>query len=317
MTGGAGFIGSFVHLDLLAREEQVVNADVRPLGVEQAWLLGSDAQRVTHAPCDVTDLSAVIEAFRNAKPDRVIHTAGVMWGDHRRIIELNLHGTLNVLEACRLLDINKVVCFSSIGVLAPAQHERLDTRHPVLLPDVPPFNGFYSLTKISAEAAAWAYTTTFGMDVTVIRPCTVYGFGESPALRIRPMIENALASRPTRFADGRDIGRSYTHAADVADVAVRAAFHETKPGGDRIFFAGTDGPLVTLGQVAEIVADLVPDADIEIGAETTEAGAREQQYRRAVDITSTREQLGYSPRFLDLRDGLADSVDRYRAYLSA
>lgn len=314
VTGGAGFIASFVHEKLLARDERVLSADVRPISGEQAWMLRDDIDRIEHVGCDVTDVATLVEAFGKVRPDRVIHTAGVMWGDHRRMMELNLRGTMNVLEACRLLDIPKVVCFSSIGVLAPAQYEPLDTRHPVMLPDVAPFNGFYSVTKVAAEGLAWAYTTTFGMDVTAIRPCTVYGFGESPALGIRPMIENSLDGRPTRVPQNRGVARSYTHASDVAEVAVLSAFHPTGPGEDRIFNAGTDGPMVTVGEIADIVTDLIPGADIEVGAEMNAAGTREQAYRRTIDITSTREQLGYAPQYPKMRDGLADTVDRYREY---
>lgn len=311
VTGGSGFIGSYILRDLLARGEEAVSADVRPIGGEQEFFLQRDSAKVRHVSTDVTDLSSVIEGLRGA--DRVIHSAGVMWGDHRRVLQLNLQGTLNVLEASRLLGIRKVVCFSSVGVLAPAQYEPLDTRHPLLLPDVPPFNGFYSASKIATEALSWAYTTTFDMDVTVVRPCTVYGFGESPALRIRPMIIDALAGRPTRYPDGHGIARSYTHAADVAQVATLAAFHETPEGGDRIFFAGTDGPTVTLGEIGSLVGELIPGADIELGTEVTPAAIREAKYRRSVNITSTCEQLGYKPAFPTLKDGLADSVERYRA----
>lgn len=314
ITGGSGFIGGYALQKLLARGERVVNADIRPVGGEQEWYLGADAEKVENLQCDITSLSSMVETLRGA--DRVIHMAGLIWGDHRRLLDLNLNGTLNVLEAARLLGIRKVVTFSSIGVLAPAQYEPLDTRHPVLLPDEPPFNGFYSAAKIASEASAWAYTTTFGMDVTVVRPCTVYGFGEPPALRIRPMIIDALEGRPTRFPDGGRVGRSYTHAADVAEVAVLAAFHETPPGGDRIFFAGAEGPLVTQGEIAELVTELIPGADIEIADVLTPAQEREARYRRDVDISHTKEQLGFEAQFPTLRDGLIDSVERYRALLA-
>jgi len=317
VTGGAGFIGSYILANLLDRGESAASADVREIAGEQRTYLGPRTGMVKHIPCDVTSLSSVLEGLQSSGADRVIHSAGVMWGDHRRVLELNLQGTLNVLEACRLLQINKVVCFSSVGVLAPAQYEPLDTSHPLLLPQVPPFNGFYSASKIAAEATAWAYTTTFGMDVTVVRPCTVYGFGESPALRIRPMLENALAGEPTRFPDGREVARSYTHAADVAEVAVLSAFHNTGEDEHRIFFAGTDGPLVTLGEIAQMVEELVPGADISLEPELTEAQTREGHYRRPVDITTTREQLGFKPKFASMQEGLSDSVDRYRALRGA
>ena len=227
---------------------------------------------------------------------------------------VNLQGTLNLLEAARLTGVSKFVFFSSVGVLPPAQYEPLDVRHPVLLADKPPFNGFYSASKLSGEAACWAYLERYGLDFVVVRPCTVYGFGESPALRVRPMIEDALTGRPTRIRTGLTVARSYTHAADVATVAVLAAMQSAEVVEDRVFFGGTDGPMVTLGEIADIVRGLVPSADIEIGPELTDRERREGLYRRPVSIENARQQLGYEPRFPTMAEGLSDSVDKYRTW---
>lgn len=314
ITGGSGFLGSYIIPELLARGEEVVNGDLRDISGEQAWLLGEAREKVRFVPFDVTDMASMVEALVAVRPDRVIHTAGLMVGEHRRILSVNLTGTLNLLEACRIAGVKKFVFFSSVGVLPPAQYEPLDVRHPVLLPDQAPFNSFYSASKLAGELTCWAYKERFGMDFAVIRPCTVYGFGEGPNLGIRPMIENALAGRPTRIASGESLARSYTHAADVAAVTVLATLQPAEAVKDHIFFGGTDGPMQTLGEIAGIIRNIIPGADIEVGSELTDSQRREGIYRKRVNIDNAREQLGYDPRYRDMADGLAATVEKYRGW---
>jgi len=316
ITGGSGFLGSYIIPDLLSRGEDLVNGDVRDIGGEQAWLLGKDRERVKFAPLDVTDFASAMEVLMTVRPERVIHTAGLMGGEPRRIMQVNLHGTLNLLEASRLTGVKKFVFFSSVGVLPQAMYEPLDVKHPVLLPDKAPFNSFYSASKLSGEATCWAYKERYGLDFAVVRPCTVYGFGEMLATRSRQMIEKALAGRPTRIPTGSSVARSYTHAADVARVAVLAALQPPEKVQDRIFFGGMDGPMLTLQEVADVIKAQIPSADIEIGSDLTDAERREGLYRRRINIDNAREQLGYEPRFSDMAEGLADCIEKYRAWSS-
>lgn len=314
VTGGSGFIGAYVVRELLRRDERVINADLRPPSGEQAWLIGERAQDVEFVSCDITDLASVVEVVHRVRPTRVIHVAGLILGEPRTLMRVNLDGTLNVLEGCRLFDVEKFVTLSSVGVLAPAEYEPLDVRHPLYTSSEPPFNAFYSASKIGAEAACWAYQTTYGLDFTVIRPVTIYGFGEGRGLRV--LIEDALAGRSTRIPTGRAVARSWTHASDVAKAIVLAAFHKTPPGGDRIFFGGTDGPCVTLGEIGQIVMELIPGADIEYGDRLSDREQHEMRFRRRVNIDNAREQLGYEPQFSNVRDGLAETAQNYLAYLA-
>jgi len=64
------------------------------------------------------------------------------------------------------------------------------------------------------------------------------------------------------------------------------------------------------------VKEIIPDADIEIGSGLSADDLLEIRYRGVLSIDNARQQLGYEPRFGDIRDGVADYIDTYRRYLN-
>jgi UDP-glucose 4-epimerase len=130
------------------------------------------------------------------------------------------------------------------------------------------------------------------------------------------MVENSVRGLPTRFETGREFPRDYTYVDDVAQLAVRAVDIPPEEVEDRVFYAATGQPLVTAGEVAEIVKGLIPGADIEIGSGLSEQDLIEIRYRGVLSIKNAQEQLGFQPRFADIRDGVADYIETYRRYLA-
>ncbi len=122
VTGGSGFIGSHVARMLAERGGAVVCFDAREPGAEAAWWLGpvrQNVQFVQGATDDWTDIVGVIKAHQ---PARIIHIAAitnpVLLSQRPALaLNVNLAGTLNVLEVVRFFDVGRLVNFSSIGVL--------------------------------------------------------------------------------------------------------------------------------------------------------------------------------------------------------
>jgi len=83
-----------------------------------------------------------------------------------------------------------------------------------------------------------------------------------------------------------------------------------------VFYAATGEPLVTAGELAEIVKDVVPGADIEIGDRITDADVLELRYRGRISVENGQSQLGWRPHFGDLREGVREYADQFRAYLA-
>jgi len=255
------------------------------------------------------------------RPEKVIHTAAITSPVllHRQpstVLNVNLAGMFNFIEASRLFGVERFVNFSTIGVLPGIRAEPVTVEHPVLLATEGPGASFYGAGKVAAEALCWAYHQSYGLDFITIRPSAVYGFGMRYPIYVKPMVENTVNGVPTRFEQGREFPRDYTHVADVAQLTVAATHHAADQVQDRVFYGATGRPLVTAGQVADLVKELVSGADIEIGPGLSAADLVEIRYRGVMDITNSRQQLGYDPRYADIRAGLQEYIATYRRYLS-
>ncbi len=321
VTGGSGFISSYIMRSLAKRGDTVINFDLREPGPEAAWWLKLVADRIQFVKSSIDDWGSVIEAVKTYRPNVIIHTAAIvnpviLSRQPGAALKINLEGTFNVLEAVRLFGVERLVYFSSIAVLPGIQYEPVDANHPVLLATEGPGASFYAAAKVSSEAFCWAYHQSFGVDFITIRPSAVYGFGQQYPIFIKPMVENSVRGLPTYFEKGREFPRDFTHAADVAQLAIKAADIPADKVQDRLFYGATGQPLVTTGQVAETVKKLIPEADIEVGSGLSEADLIEIRYRGVLSIDNAREQLGYEPQFADIEKGVANYIKVYRRYLA-
>lgn len=320
VTGGTGFIGSYVVRELLAAGREVVAFDVRGLSPEMRFLLGDAADRVTVEEGSIDDWSRVLHVVSTHRPVDVVHLATItnpvfLFTNPIPGVRVNFMGTIHVLEAARLFGVRRIVNFSSIGVLPAKQYEPIDAAHPIFLATGAVPTGVYGASKIAAEAFCFAYNQAFDTDFRTIRPSAVYGFGMQWPIFVKPMVEGAVRGEVVTFESGGPFPRDYTHVADLAGLVV--ACLDGPNDADRIFYGATGEPLVTAGEVARIVMELVPGSRIEIPDVLTEKDQMELPYRGRLSIENARQQLGWEPRYVSIRDGLADYVERYRAFLEA
>jgi len=320
VTGGTGFIGSYVVKALLESGRSVVAFDVRGPTPEGRFVLGDLAERAVVEEGSVDDWSRVLHVVRTHRPVDVVHLATItnpvyLFTNPMPGVRVNFEGTINVLEAARLFDLRRIVYFSSIGVLPAKQYEPIDAAHPIFLARDAVPTGVYGASKIAGEAFCFAYNQAFGTDFRTIRPSAVYGFGMQWPIFIKPMVEGAVRGETVTFESGGPFPRDYTHASDLASLAV--ACLDGPDDADRVFYGATGEPLVTAGDVARIVMELVDGSRIEIPDTLTEADQMELPYRGRLSIENARAQLGWEPRFKDVRDGIADYVEYYRSFLDA
>lgn len=320
VTGGTGFIGTYVVRALVEQGREVAVLDVRGFSPEGRFLLGERAGAVRLEEGSIDDWSRVLDVVKRLRPRQIVHLATItnpvfLFRNPMPGFRVNLEGTLNVLEAVRLFEVERLVYFSSIGVLPAVQHEPIDAAHPIFLPREAVGTGVYGATKIGSEAFCFAYHKAFGVDFRTIRPSAVYGFGMQWPIYVKPMVEGAVRGEKVRFESGARFPRDYTHAADVASLAV--ALLDAPDEADRIFYGATGEPLVTAGEAARIVMELVPGAAIEIAEGFTPEDEIELAYRGRLSIENARAQLGWEPTYRSLRDGLAEYIERYRAFLAS
>ncbi len=317
ITGGSGFIGTYLAKRLLEAGRRVCVFDIRPPTPELEQVLGDLRQRVDLRIGGVDNWPRIFEVVKDVQPDCIVHAAAIVdpaFLKHAPLpaLRVNVEGTINVLEATRLLGVRRMVYMSSIGLLTRVQYEPIDVNHPILLAREGPGASFYGAAKAASEVFCYAYHDSFDVDFRAVRPSGVYGFGMGWPMFVKPMVEAAVDGRPLRFATGGPFPRSYTHVEDVASLVARLI--DAPDDVDRIFYAATGERLTTATELAAIVRDVVPGADIEIGDTLGPDDNFELSFRAPLSIENARAQLGWEPQFRSMRDGVAEYVARYRDY---
>ena len=277
--------------------------------------------RFADETASVEDLDALVALFERVRPQAVVHSASnvevtALFQDPYQAFRTNVTGTLNVLEAARRTGVERVVDISSIGVLPSIRYEPIDANHPVLLAREGPGSGAYGAAKASGELFAFAYQRAYGLDVRIVRPSAVYGFGMQwhSANYMKQFVEPAVRGEVVRVPSGGRLPRDYTHVIDAATLTV--AVLDCPPDADRIFFAATGGPLVTAAQAAKLVEQLIPGSDIEVAEVMTAEDEMEASFRGVISIENARTQVGWAPRYASLRDGIRQYVEAYRQFLA-
>jgi nucleoside-diphosphate-sugar epimerase len=255
------------------------------------------------------------------RPAAVVHAASNvevanLFRNPYLAFQTNVTGTLNELEAARRTGVQRVVDISSIGVLPAIQYQPIDAAHPIMLAREGPGSGAYGAAKASGELFAFAYQRAYGLDIRIVRPSAVYGFGMQwhSANYMKEFVEPAVRGEKVQVPSGGRLPRDYTHVLDVASLTV--AVVDCDDGADRIFFAATGRPLVTAAQAARLVAELLPGSSIEVAGVMTPDDEVEASFRGIISIANAKEQLGWEPRYASLREGIQQYIDAYRSFLA-
>ena len=171
VLGGSGFIGPRVMRRLVAMGHEVHCMDINP----HADVLDPLRDQITITHGDITSMDDVVEALVSAKPDRVLNLAYILGASERDPhpqVQINILGMDNCFEACRLLDIRRVIYASSLAVYGP---QRLHGERLVDESDLRLGSGIYSVSKIFNEHQADWYNRAYDMAITGIRPANITG----------------------------------------------------------------------------------------------------------------------------------------------
>ena len=316
ITGGSGFLGSYVARMLAERGDRVIVFDAAGPAPELAILTAPFEQQIVRVRGQILDLSSLLRSLQQHRVERIFHAAALYdppysLEEPALTFQVNVNGTINVLEAARFLGLQRVVQSSSIAVYAPRQYEPIDELHPIHLPSAGNPLGSYGASKAAAEIAGLTYYSSNSVDFIALRNSAIYGYGMRYPMYIKPMVENSVRKLPTRFTTGGDMRRDYTHVKDIAQAAIKALDVPASTLTQRIFNIGS-GTMHSATQVAETVRNILPEADIEIGAGLSELEQSDMRARGMLDLTAARQQLKYEPRY-SLEAGIRDYSEMYRA----
>jgi nucleoside-diphosphate-sugar epimerase len=225
-------------------------------------------------------------------------------------VQVDVEGTVNVLEAARLNNVRRVVYASTKAAYGAIIGEFGHPSYRPLTEDYPPSPAdIYGLTKLASEHLGQTYSKRYGLEFIALRFASTLGPGKtrrhgSHAVNAS-IIENALLGRPTRIAAGGDVVQDTIYNADSAR-GIIAALKAPTPR-HQLFNIGT-GRGITLHDLATAVRRFFPDAHIDIGPGNSYMPAGSTPYYCVLDISRARDELHYQPVFTDPADIVRDYV---------
>ncbi|MBI2934411.1 MAG: SDR family oxidoreductase [Chloroflexi bacterium] len=299
VTGGAGFIGSHLSEELVARGYKVVIVDDLSTGkLENIQPLlsppGNRPARIEFVRGSITDLPLLQKHFQGAK--YVFHQAALARvprsiEDPLSTNEVNIKGTLNVLLAARDNGVGKVVCASSSSVYGNA------VSFPQTEDLVPNPLSPYALTKLAGEYYCTIFGNIFGLKSVSLRYFNVYGPRQDPksqyATVIAAFIRRISEDLPPIIHGDGEQSRDFTYIKDVVQANIAAA--ESDAQG--IYNIG-NGRSTTINRLAEIMLRLMKKDLAPVHQPPRLGDPRQTQ----ADITRART-FGYDPQYL-LEQGL-------------
>jgi UDP-glucuronate 4-epimerase len=296
VTGVEGMVGYAVAARLRDTGYSVVGADQR---IDGATGLGIPVYQA-----DLGDVHALYGALIEHGCTAIVHCGAISGPMLARdnphlLIQSNVVGTLNILEAARRLHLRRVVFCSSLMVYGPNDGSELHEDSPFQPCDT------YGASKVAAEALVNSYAAQHGVDAVSARLAWVYGPRRQTACSLRAMLSDALASRPTHLATGGSALRQYVHVDDIAAALIALL---QAPGLKRAAYNVSGGDYRPFPQIADMVRDIFPQAEITIG----NAADPDDPLMGPLAIRAIEKDIGWKPA-IPLAEGLKLYSDWLRA----
>lgn len=260
VTGADGFIGSHL-VELLVEKGFKVRAFTFYNSFNTwGWLdtLSKDImESVEIFAGDIRDPNGVRKAMQGCQA--IFHLAALIaipfsYHSPDAYVDTNVKGTLNVLQAARDLETERVLVTSTSEVYGTAQYVPIDERHP--------FQGQspYSATKIGADRLAESFYRSFELPVTIVRPFNTYGPRQSARAVIPTIITQLLAGKTEIKLGSVTPTRDFNFVKDTAN-GFYEIFRTEKTVGEEINIASQKE--ISIGQLAEeIICQINPAAQI-------------------------------------------------------
>lgn len=295
VTGGTGLIGRQVVKLLCDAGGKLTIVSLDDIRVDD---------RADHVKGDLTDFAFCRNATKGN--DFVCHLAGIKGSIEVTkskpasfFVPLLMMNT-NMLEACRLNEVRKVVYTSSIGAYSSAEVFRESDSS-----EGPPMDMFPGWAKRMAEMQIQAYRIQYGLkDFSVVRPCNVYGPGDNfdpKNAMVIPTLMHRILSREDPvlvWGDGSAV-RDFAFSRDVAEGVILALHNGT---GEHPFVNLGSGVGYTIRELVETLRSFI---DFNYEFDTTKPNGFP---RRVMDISLARRVIGYNPT-TSLLDGLKETWD--------
>ena len=273
VTGADGFIGSHLTEKLVSEGLEVRAFSFYNSFNTWGWLDALPKEIMGHVEVftgDIRDPHGVKEAMRGR--GAVFHLAALIaipfsYHSPDAYVDTNIKGTLNILQAARELNMDRVLVTSTSEVYGTAQYVPIDEKHP--------FQGQspYSATKIGADRLAESFYCSFDLPVTIVRPFNTYGPRQSARAVIPTIITQLLAGKGQIKLGALSPTRDFNYVKDTVN-GFFEIYKSHRTIGEEINIATQQE--ISIGQVAgELIRQINPKAEIICDEERLRPGKSE------------------------------------------
>ncbi len=307
---GVGLVGTSFAQHALKRDEKLVFYDFMPRTEYLHRKLGTADVDVVQK--DIRDLPALMEAMQRHRPETVIHTAGLIGGRVEESLysglQINVMGTINVLEAARLTGVKRFVLISTFGA-----YDRRRAGDQPTHEDMPRGPGAgYGNSKATKELMAEAYQRLYGFELLTLRLANAYGLGHfwggsGGGEKVQMLLEAGIRGQVARIPQAQTMTFEYVYAKDMGRAVDLAA---TVPMPEKTTFNIGVGQLTTFDDLVAAAERQFPKLEVEVIPGSPPAVSASSP----LDIARAKQYLGWEPQYT-MDAAFADYVQDLRAVM--
>tara|TARA_Y100001934_G_C12354961_1_gene777601 strand:+ start:797 stop:1801 length:1005 start_codon:yes stop_codon:yes gene_type:complete len=310
VTGADGFIGS--HLtELLVRQ----NADVTALTQyesfgQNGWL--DDLQKDVYSSIKICRGDIRDPGFVDGlvdKQDFVLHLAALIaipysYQAPHSYVDVNINGTLNLLDSCRRSDITRMVHTSTSEVYGTAQFTPISEEHPLVAQSP------YAASKIGADMMVTAYARSFDLPAVILRPFNTYGPRQSERAVLPTIIRQAIDPKCEVIHVGNLTPiRDFNYVEDIAEAFLAASTNGRLEYGTP-YNAGS-GIGVTIGEAASLICEICGTKKTIENDENRHRPKNSEVFELLANAEKFQKTTGWTSN-IKLRDGLTNTIEWWR-----
>ncbi len=305
VTGAEGFIGSHLTERLVE-----LGADVTALVQYNSfnnwgWIDTFDKNVLDSIKVETGDIRELDGMNRIIKGQEVVfHLAALIAIPYSYLspmayVRTNVEGTVNVLEACRNHDVQKIIHTSTSETYGTALYVPIDEKHPMQ------GQSPYSASKIGADKMAESFYKSFNMPIATIRPFNTYGPRQSARAVIPTIISQILAGKREIKLGSLTPTRDFNYVKDTAEAFIKIAESDKTIG--EVINAGSNYE-ITIGDTVKKIIDII-GADVKIICDEERIRPEKSEVNRLwADNTKIKELTGWAPNY-NIDQGLAETIE--------
>ena len=315
VTGSDGFIGSHLTEELVRAGYQVKAFVYYNSFNTWGWLdtLPSDVMKnVEIFQGDVRDPNGVKEAMKETAA--VFHLAALIaipfsYHSPDTYVDTNIKGTLNILQAAREQDLERVLVTSTSEVYGTAQYVPMDEKHP--------FQGQspYSATKIGADRLAESFYRSFQLPVSIVRPFNTFGPRQSARAVIPTIITQLLAGKEKIHLGSLTPTRDFNYVKDTMNGFIKI-YESERTIGEEINIATQHE--ISIGELAEeLIRQINPNAKIvcdeeRLRPEKSEVNRLLGSNKKIKELTDWKPVYSFEEGLSETISFFKDNMDKYK-----